>query len=239
MKIDSVDETGLIYISQGELTLKVSLDNVRRDYERDKDKSRISDLVQTLISYSIEIPSKWVDAKNDIYISLFPNDYEFNDFINHKITDEFSKVYIHSGNDKFTWITADDLKTWGITEAELDRQASINADNLLAKPKIEIEAIENHKLGLVAVEHATLKGALLFAPAMKEKVKADFGFPFYAVIPVRDFCYIFSEKDYAFFSERIGKVVVEEYKQSGYPITTEILKFTDKGVEAVGQYPVE
>ena len=74
---------------------------------------------------------------------------------------------------------------------------------------------------------------------MKNKIESDFGFPFYAVIPVRDFCYIFSENDFAFFSERIGKVVVDEYKQSGYPITTEILKFTDEGVETVGQYPVE
>ena len=72
---------------------------------------------------------------------------------------------------------------------------------------------------------------------MKEKVKKEFGFPFYAVIPVRDFCYIFSENDFDFFSDRISQIVVDEYKKSGYPITTEILKFTDKGVEAVGQYP--
>ena len=32
MKIDSVDKTGLIYISHGKLTLKISLDNVRRNY---------------------------------------------------------------------------------------------------------------------------------------------------------------------------------------------------------------
>ena len=36
-----------------------------------------------------------------------------------------------------------------------------------------------------------------------------------------------------------GNVVVDEYKKSGYPITTEILKFTDDGVEAVGKYPVK
>jgi hypothetical protein len=35
------------------------------------------------------------------------------------------------------------------------------------------------------------------------------------------------------------KVVVDEFKQSGYSITTEILKFTDSGVETTGQYPVE
>lgn len=238
MKIDSVDETGLIYISQGELTLKISLDNIRKNYDRDKNATHISDLVKALVEYSIEIPSKWVDAKSDIYISLFPNDYEFKDFIHTKVTDEFSKVYVHSGQSKFSWISQDDLNKWGITETELDSQANTNADNLLAKTEISFDTIENRKLGLIEPEYPTLKAALLFAPAMKEKVKKDFGFPFYAVIPVRDFCYIFSEKDLDFFSKRIGQVVVDEYKQSGYPITTEILKFTDKGIEAVGRYPV-
>lgn len=239
MKIDSVDEDGFIYISQDELTLKISLDNVRRNYERDKDETHISDLVQTLVSYSIKVPENWEDAKDDIYISLFPNDFDFQDFIHKQITDEFSKVYVHSGQDKFSWITKTDIEKWAITETELDNQANNNADKLLKQTTISFDTIENRKLGLIEVEHTTLKGALLFAPTMKEKVKADFGFPFYAVIPVRDFCYIFSEKDFDFFSERIGKVVVDEYKQSGYPITTEILKFTDKGVEAVGKYPIE
>ncbi len=127
----------------------------------------------------------------------------------------------------------------GNGETDLENQANSNADKLLEKTTITYDIIENRELGLIEVEDITLKGALLFAPTMKNKVKKDFGFPFYAVIPVRDFCYIFSEKDFEFFSSRIGKVVVDEYKQSGYPITTEILKFTDKGVEVVGKYPVE
>ncbi|MGN6493705.1 MAG: hypothetical protein ACTHLE_17010 [Agriterribacter sp.] len=239
MKIDSVDETGLIYISQGDLTLKVSLDNVRKNYERDKDETHISDLVQTLVSYSIKVPENWADAKDDIYISLFPNDYDFQEFLHRQITDEFSKVYVHSGQGKLSWINKDDIVTWGITETELDAQANNNADKLLKQTSISFATIENRKLGLIEVENTVLKGALLFAPAMKEKIKADLGFPFYAVIPVRDFCYIFSEKDFDFFSGRMGKVVVDEYKQSGYPITTEILKFTDNGVEAVGKYQVD
>lgn len=239
MKIDSVDPTGLIYISQGELTLKISLDNVRRNYERDKDESHISDLVQTLVSYAIELPSKWTEAKDEIFISLFPNDHDFQDFLHVKITDEFCKVYVYSGRDNLTWITKNDLIKWNITEDEIDKQAKANADKLLEKTAITVDSIENHKLGLIEAEYTSLKGALLFAPTMKEKVKADFGFPFYAVIPVRDFCYIFSEKDFDFISGRIGNVIVEEYKKSGYPITTEVLKFSDKGVETVGQYPVE
>ena len=239
MKIDSVNETGLIYISQGDLTLKVSLDNVRRNYERDKDESHITDLVQTLVSYSIELPSNWAEAKDNIFIALFPNDHDFDESLHVKLTDEFSKVYIHSGQNKLTWIKKDNLKKWRITELELNNQANYNADKLVETAQITFDTIQNRKLGMIETENTILKGALLFAPAMKDKVEADFGFPFYAVLPVRDFCYIFSEKDFDFFSGRIGKVVVDEYKQSGYPITTEILKFTTKGVEAVGRYPVD
>ena len=239
MKIDFVDETGLIHISQGELVLQISLDNVRRNYERDKDETHISDLVQTIVSYTIVIPENWEDAQDDVYISLFPNDFDFQDILHKQITDEFSKIYIHIGNGKQSWITKDDITKWNITENELDIQANNNADKLLQETPISIETVENKKLGLIDVKHSTLKSALLFAPTMKEKVLADFGFPFYAVIPVRDFCYIFSEQDFDYFSERLGNVVVKEYKQSGYPITTEILKFTVEGVKAVGKYPVE
>ncbi|TDQ07172.1 hypothetical protein [Pedobacter metabolipauper] len=239
MKIDSVDHSGLIYISKGELTLKVSLDNVRRDYERDKEKAGISNFVKTLVSYTIKIPSKWVDAKNNIYISLFPTDSASKDFLFQKITDEFGKVYVHVEDDKLSWIMKDDLKKWEITDTVLDRQANLNADSLLKTTDISFDWIEGHKLGRIESERGSLKGALLFAPAMKDKLKNGFGFPFYAVIPVRDFCYIFSEKDFDFFSKRIGKIVVDEYKKSGYPVSTEILKFTDSGIESAGKYPVE
>lgn len=215
------------------------MDNVRRNYERDKDESHISDLVQTLTSYSNDLPLTWAETKNNIFISLFPNDKEYQDLLYIKITDEFCKVYVFKEKDKLTWITKEDLKKWNITETELDKQANANADKLLEITPITFDTVENRKLGLIEVEQTSLKGALLFAPRMKEKVEANFGFPFYAVIPVRDFCYIFSEKDFNFFASRIGKVVVDEYKKSGYPITTEILKFSDKGVEAVGKYPVK
>lgn len=239
MKIDSVDEDGLLIISQGEITLKISLDNVRKNYERDKDESHISDLVQTLISYSIEVPVTWPEVKDDIYASFFTNNYEFKESIHYKVTDEFSKVYVYSGQDKLTWITNDDLLKWEITEADIENQSNVNADKLLESTPISFNVIEEHKLGSIEVEHVSLKGALLFAPAMKNKVEKDIGFPFYAVLPIRDFCYIFSESDFDFFAARIGKVVVDEYTQSSYPITTEILKFTAEGVEAVGKYPVE
>ena len=238
MKIEFVDETGLIHISQGDLILQVSLDNVRKNYERDKDETHISDLVQIIVSHTASTPENWEDAKDDIYISLCPNDFHFQNVFHKQITDEFSRIYVHRGNEQITLITKDNIEKWNITEKELDIHSNINADKLLQETSISIDTVENRKLGLIDVKYPSLKGALLFAPSMREKVMADFGLPFYAVIPVRDFCYIFSEQDFDYFAARLGNVVVKEYKQSGYPITTEILKFTVEGVEAVGKYPV-
>jgi len=190
MKITLVDDDGLVHIMCGELTLKISLENARRNYERDSDETHIADLVETIISYSQELPD-WATAKENIYISLFPNDFDFKDFLHKKITDEFSKVYIHSGERRLSWITADDIKKWNITEEVLDRQAHDNAEILLDNTAISIDIIDGKKLGYIDTEYESLKAALLFASNMKKKVSKDFGFPFYAVIPVRDFCYNF------------------------------------------------
>ena len=238
LKIESIDKENFIHLNIEGNDLKISLENVRRNYERDSDESHITDLIKTITSYSSKIPN-WEISKDNVFIQLFTNDFEFKDQINEKVTEEFSKVYVVSANDKLIWITKEDLKEWNVTESELKKQTDINANKLLEKTEIKFEIIENHKLGLIEVSRTSLKGSLLFATKMKEKLQKDFGYPFFAVIPVRDFCYIFSEKDLEFFSNRIGEVVVEEYKNSGYPITTEILKFTENGTESVGKYPVE
>jgi hypothetical protein len=238
LKIDSVDKSGLIYINLHGTELKVSLDNAKRDFERDKDTTRIVNYVLSLDSAVIDLPPLWSEAKGYIYISLFPSDYDFTEFIHERITDDVEKIYVLSANRSLTWISKTDLKKWGVTETDLIKQANSNGDSLLAKSKITFDTIENRKIGMLETDDETLKAALLFAPSIKEKVKKDFGFPFYAVIPVRDFCYIFSDKDFNFFSKKLGATVIDEYEKSGHPITTEILKFTDNGVEAVGIYRV-
>jgi hypothetical protein len=238
LTIDYVDSESFIHIDVDGTDLKISLENVRLNYERDSDESHITDLIEAILSYSPHIPD-WENAKDHVYIELFPDDFDFEGFIYEKITDDFCKVYVISENERLSWISKDDLKKWNVTEQDLVKQANLNADTLLEKTKISFDLIEDRKLGMIEVERTLLKAALLFASKMKGKLEIDFGFPFYAVIPVRDFCYIFSEKDFDFFASRIGKVVVEEYLNSGYPVTTEVLKFSESGVTAVGKYPTE
>lgn len=238
MKIDSVNETGLIYISKGEITLEISLENVRKNFKRDNNKNHISDLVKSLLTYSVEFPVVWDEVKENIYISFIPNNFDFKDIVNFRMTDKINKVYVYNDNNELTYISEAYLQKWNITVDELENQALKNADRILSTSELKIEILDNRKLGMLESEYSNLKSAILLAPSMKEKVEKDFSYPFYAVIPVRDFCYIFSEKDFDFFSQRIGSIVVEEFKQSGYPITTEILKISETSIKTVGIYEV-
>jgi len=235
LTIDSIDKDGFILINVEESELKVSLDNIRRNYERDNDDSYITDLVNTIVSHSSK-KEDWENIKDKIYVQFFPNDFEFENLIYEKVTNEFSKVFMLNTNNNFSFISDDDLIDWNLDLEELKNQVDLNLDTFLDKVQIEIEDVDNHKLGMIHVEEVWLKSACLFSSKIKDLVKNNIGFPFYAVIPVRDFCYIFGEQDFGYFSERLGSVVVEEYEKSGYPITTEILKFSETGVEAMGKY---
>ena len=235
LTIDSIDKDGFILINVEESELKVSLDNIRRNYERDNDDSYITDLVNTIVSHSSK-KEDWENIKDKIYVQFFPNDFEFENLIYEKVTNEFSKVFMLNTNNNFSFISDDDLIDWNLDLEELKNQVDLNLDTFLDKVQIEIEDVDNHKLGMIHIEEVWLKSACLFSSKIKDLVKNNIGFPFYAVIPVRDFCYIFGEQDFGYFSERLGSVVVEEYEKSGYPITTEILKFSETGVEAMGKY---
>ena len=235
LTIDSIDKDGFILINVEESELKVSLDNIRRNYERDNDDSYITDLVNTIVSHSSK-KEDWENIKDKIYVQFFPNDFEFENLIYEKVTNEFSKVFMLNTNNNFSFISDDDLIDWNLDLEELKNQVDLNLDTFLDKVQIEIEDVDNHKLGMIDIEEVWLKSACLFSSKIKDLVKNNIGFPFYAVIPVRDFCYIFGEQDFEYFSERLGSVVVEEYEKSGYPITTEILKFSETGVEAMGKY---
>lgn len=235
LTIDSIDKDGFILIDVEGSELKVSLDNVRRNYERDSDDSHITDLINVIVSHSSK-QEDWENIKDKVYIQFFPNDFEFENLVYEKVTDEFSKVFMVNTNNNFSFISHDDLVDWNLDLEELKKQVDLNLDTFFDKVQIEVEDLDNHKLGMIDIEEVWLKSACLFSLKIKDLVKNSIGFPFYAVIPVRDFCYIFGEQDFEYFSECLGSVVVEEYEKSGYPITTEILKFSESGVKAIGKY---
>jgi len=238
LSIDKVDDEGLIHIKRNDWVVKISLDNIRKQYNQDNDISCVDDFVDVMLSGLEPIP-EWKIAKERVYFSLFPSDFEFDDVINYPITSKVSTVFIYSFNLKNSWINEGQVSEWRITQKELVEAANINMNKLLTDTEIQNEPIEGKSLLYFQTDKESLKSAFLISKALKAKVEKLIGWPVFAVFPVRDFCYLFSEQDFDFFVGRLGSTVVKEYKESGYPLSTEVIKISDDGIKAIGEYPVE
>jgi hypothetical protein len=239
LHIDSVDADGFLLVQKGEDKLKISLDNARKDYERDNSPEPIINLVQALAEYGAGVPEKWDDAKEHIFMSFYPSGFDFTNLIYIPVTQHFSAGFVYGSGTTHVIIGQDELDAWEIDAEQLRDQAFANAEVLLRQSAVSFTEVEGRRLGYIETEWDALKGALLFSYGFKEQMGVELGYPFYGIFPVRDFCYVFSETDFDFFTERLGAVVKDEYLGSGYPVTTEILKFTQDDVESIGAYDVE
>lgn len=238
LAIDHIDDDGQIHIEAGGGSLKVSLDNVRKSYERDGDFEHLDSLIASIHEYLMETPTPvWNDCKKDVYLSLFPSDFDFKDFINEPVTPEFNKYYTLKVAEQYIWINTLQLEKWDIDEQVLKEQVAINMVALLENSTIETSTLND---GTILAYFDTLieelKAALVFSNNLKEKISPILGWPVYCVLPVRDFCYLFSEADMETLVETLAATVVKEYNESGYEITTEIIKISDDGIEAIGKY---
>lgn len=238
LSIDKIDDEGLVHIEHGENTLKISLNNVRKSYEQDGNFDHLDNLIQSIHEYLMEVPiPNWNESKDKVFLSLFPSDFDYQDFINEKVTADFHKYYVYYDNEQYIWVDHKQLEEWQIDQQIFKEQVDKNMNALLDRSSIEIlETESGARLAYFHTEIEGLKSALLFSKNLKNKILPILGFPVYCVLPVRDFCYMFSDKDKNELINSLGETVLNEYNSSGYEITTEILKLSDNGIEVIGKF---
>jgi hypothetical protein len=218
----------------------LSLDNVARDLARDGDPERIVRFVDSalasVVGVGAELPP-WKTARRRVYWSAEPASSELGDTLREEVTETVTRVLVIAAPEEkwLTWLGPKSLATWGVARAEVERAAGENLDRLLKGKALEVESARGKKLGMVPVASA-LKASLVFAPSFKRFVERSLGWPVLAVIPCRDFVYVIAEEDKDLLGA-MGTVVQREYRQSGYPITTEVLRLSDDGIEAIGRFP--
>ena len=230
----SADRTLRITIKDKEFT--VNLDNIAKEYARDRDTKLISRFADAVIASQKPIPP-WGQAKAGIRFVAEPSDYEFGDALVDPITESLCRVlsYVNKDETVISWLTASHLDKWGRPKEVVMEAAARNMGVLLRKSPVEVETIDHFKLGMLAT-HSPLKASLIFSPNLKKIVSAKLGWPIYVVIPCRDFTYLFPDTG---LIERLGGVVVREFSKSAYPISTEVFRVSDTGIEAIGRFPVE
>jgi hypothetical protein len=230
-----LDDEGTYILDVCGLSIKVSLENVSRDFERDRDPDRIVTFVDSITNHLV-LP-EWQEAKGRIRWQPEPSDHEFGDSLRDAVSDKVSRVlvYVDPSETQIQWLTATDAKKWNKTRADLMSAAQENMDRILRQTKIETAPIEEHQLGILSNELVAFKAALLLCSNLKEAVEPVLGWPLFAVMLCRDFVYLLHQKDRSLIG-RMGQVVMREYQKSGYPVSTEVFEITDQGIRAIADY---
>ena len=229
--IDSESKRHAVELGGGRLL--VSLDNLKRDVAADGDVERVSRFVDAIVA-STEGSDTELSA-DQLYWSLEPNDYEEPADFRVEISKRVDRALVHVSSDGrlITWVTSTMLRSLGLSEAEAGSKAFANLARVLSEATIESENIGEGRLGFINTSFPS-KASLILAPNLREVAGPILGWPLLAVAPDRGFLYLWTAHHTI---QKIGGVVVREYSQAPYPISTEVYEITDDQVRAIGEFP--
>jgi len=144
----NVDDEGNYTLDTCGLSIKVSLENVSRDFERDRDPNRIVTFIDSITNLLV-LPD-WQEAKGRIRWQLEPSDHKFADTLRDAVSDKVSLVlvYVDPSDTQIRWLTAADAEKWNKTRADLMAAAQENMDLILRQTKIETAPVEGRQLGI-------------------------------------------------------------------------------------------
>lgn len=234
----SIDaESGRHAVEIGGGRMLVSLDNLQRDVASDGDVGRVARFVDAVVASAGA--SEAAVSADQLYWCLEPSDYEERADYRVAMSDCVDRVLVHlSGDGRLvTWVTPSMLDSLGLSEADAGARAFTNLGRAMSEASVESQAIDGVQLGFVGTS-LPFKASLILAPNLREVVGAVLGWPLMAVVPDRDFLYLWAAR-HTNFVQRVGHVVVREYSQASYPISTEVYEITDQAIRAIGEFPKE
>ena len=216
-------ESGRHAVNAGGTTFLVSLENLARDLEREGDPAAVSRFVD-----SIERAA----SQDDADYALEKADFR------EPLSDRVDKVLVHVSSDgnRIAWVNEEMLGKLNVSLEEASAIGLRNLSNYLAAATIDHSEIDGVRLAMIETT-LPFKAAFVIAPNLRQLVERTIGWPIVAVTPNRDFLYLWAAK-HTDFVNRVGEVVVREFKGASYPITPEVFEISDDGIEAIGEFPV-
>ena len=217
--------------------LLISLENLSREFERDNDEGRIARFVDSVLG-SGSSPRVWQEAESRLYLALEPSDYAERSDLARAISNRVDRVPVVFDDEHgaMSWVTQQMIGDWSVTEDALIRRAAENLNAALRSATLQSDQVDDVQVAFIA-SALPFKAALILAPDFRAFVEPTLGWPLFAVAPARDFLYLWNAQ-HREFASRLGHVVVKEFTHSAYPLSAEVFELGDKGLRAIGEYPV-
>lgn len=217
----------------------VSTDNIKKNFARDKDAEAVARFLETVLTIEQSMPG-WDKAKAHLFPLLVSAELELGKgAVARTVSDKTLMVLVYhvEGSGEIRFVQAGDLDEWRISAAVAWETALEQLNERALKTDVTMLAADGVNLASIYAEEP-YKASLLLAPGLKQRLPASMGWPVIAVAPARDFVYLLPKSEFE-KAPGLGAVVVKEFKESGYPISTEVWELSDAGMTAIGEYPVE
>lgn len=225
---------GRYSLTKGDWDVTVSLDNVAKEFAATRDSKRILSLVDQALAPR-GLPS-WAEAERNIFWVAEPADHEFGTTIHSALSTKIHRVLavVDLSVGSVAWISSEQLATWKVSIDQVRAAADRNIGTLLKGKSPTVEQMGPNKLGFVPLNPA-LKASAVFAPDFRRFVEKDLGWPVLVVTPCRDELFLVAERDKALLN-KMGGVITEDFGKCGYPLSVEIFRVSDAGIETIGAF---
>ena len=215
----------LYKVNTNSLAKTVSLHNIEKNYLRDGDVHAVHRFVENVLQPIAELPDA-EELRKGLFVTIEPSTYnDLDETLHRNLSD--TTVLIR-------WLSASDIESKKISIKKAWDEAYSNLEQIMSDTAVTFTDIDGQKLGVIEA-HEPYKASLILTKGLKDKVIKDIGWPIYAVAPARDFVYLFSKE--GGLVNRVGRVVVDEYEKSGYPISTEVWELSGVNQKAIGEFP--
>lgn len=130
------------------------------------------------------------------------------------------------------------MKKWGVPADVLFAVADRNMCEVLRKTDLYVSTISGRiKVIEFPAENSRLRSSLLLCSTFRKVISDKLGSRFLIVVPSAES--ILAVQDVTNnIIESFGPVVLDEYRKSTYPLSTEVLLFTPNGISTAGKFQI-
>lgn len=220
-------------------SMKVSIDNIERQYARDREKEAIFRFIDTVLSVNSDLP-EWSIASKQVFSLIEGVDLETGENTLLKALSDKTQlvaVIYDKQNGYLSFLTDDNVSDWAIAAEDVWKVAEQNLNETMTKTSVSFLDADGLTLGVIEA-HEPLKASLIRSSNLRNKVEDTIGWPIYAVAPSRGFVYLIGKSDVDELG-RVGGVVVKEFQSAEYPISTEIWEISENGIKTIGAFLTE
>ncbi len=218
----------------------ISIESLARRLGQSGDEAAVQRFLDSALAGVSSALPRWETARASVFPMLQGAEFRLSeDEVKREMSDEAVAVLVFydeaAGFVRF--IRSSDLDEWGVTEEQAWAAAEEVLDRVMSETDVGYLDAGELRLGTIEA-FEPWKASLIRSRVLRDKVEDELGWPVYAVAPDRGFVYLLSRDD-ADQLGRIGAVVVREYLEAPYPISTEVWEVSDEGIKAIGAFPTE